>query len=102
MTGGDIVWVRAPRLVAKSETLLATSDDSASKTLPIEWCYLNSEAGWRLRQLSLNYRFRATGTETESKLFDIHLQDKQKVGSGQKYSVSITFSSSQFTGLNYR
>jgi hypothetical protein len=37
--------VRAPRLVAKSETLSATSDDSASMTLLIEWRYLNSKAG---------------------------------------------------------
>ena len=37
VTGSDIVgFVRAPRLVAKSETLSATSDDSASKTLLIE------------------------------------------------------------------
>jgi hypothetical protein len=36
VTGSDIVEVRAPRLVAKSETLSATSDDSASMTLLIE------------------------------------------------------------------
>jgi hypothetical protein len=45
VTGSDIVEVRAPRLVAKSETLSATSDDSASMTLLIEWRYLNSKAG---------------------------------------------------------
>jgi len=36
VTGSDIVALRAPRLVAKSETLSATSDYSVSVTLLIE------------------------------------------------------------------
>jgi len=59
-----------PRLVAKGETPLATSDYSVSVTLLIERRYLDSRPVDVGRQLSLNHRFRATGAETEFKVLD--------------------------------
>ena len=70
-----------PRLVAKGETPLATSDYSVSVTLPIKWRYLNSRPVDVGRQLGLNYRFRATGAETESKIFHGSIGKKKLKGS---------------------